>query len=279
MLLRNALLASMVCLFSVKGFSQGKQKQLKVMTYNIRHASPPTHPEAIDVDTIAALINKYKPDVVALQEVDVNTRRSGKMMNEAKELGEKTKMYYYFGKAIDFDGGGYGIAILSKFPFDSVKTYNLPSANNHAERRALALGYLRIDEHKKMLFACTHLDAEKDHASRMLQIKTIDSLISHSPFPLVLAGDLNSETGSPVIQVLDQNFQRSCLNDCGYTIPSDKPTETIDFIAYRKSDSCHVISHRVLQEPYPSDHLPVMAELSIAFKKANAKQKTGLRKK
>jgi len=115
------------------------------------------------------------------------------------------------------------------------------------------------------------MDAETNDASRIMQIKTIDSLIRFQPFPVLLAGDLNSQAGSEVINLLDQHYQRSCVNNCGYTIPSDKPTETIDFIAYRKSDSFQVLNHSVLQEPYPSDHLPVIADLKISFKKKRSK--------
>ena len=259
-------LLSWICLFSVSIFSQEKKLKLSVMTYNIRHAGPPSKPVNVDVDTVAAVIKKYQPDVVALQEVDVHTKRSGQEINQAKVIGEKLNMYYYFSKAIDFDGGEYGVAILSKYPFDSVKTYKLPSANNHAERRVLALAYLRINSKTKMLFACTHMDAETGDASRLLQMKAIDSLINLQTYPAVLTGDLNYEPGSTVINLLDQQFKRSCMNNCSYSFPSDKPKKTIDFITYRKSDSFRFIRHRVLQEPYPSDHLPVLAELQLSLK-------------
>lgn len=267
----NVLIVFFSCLFSVEGICQEKQMQLGIMTYNIRHASPPSNPRVIDIDTVSAVIKKYQPDLVALQEVDVNTGRSGKAINEAEEIGKKTNMYFCFGKAIDFDGGAYGIAILSKYPFDSVKTYNLPSANNHAERRALVLGYINMGRNKKMLFACTHLDAEVDDANRMLQIKAIDSILNFQPFPTVLAGDLNSEAGGLVINALDQHFTRSCLDNCPFTIPSGNPKQTIDFIAYRKPGPYKFTRHRVLQEPYPSDHLPVVAELMMTFKGTNSK--------
>jgi len=260
-------LACLGSLITVESIGQKKELRLKVMTYNIRHASPPSHPSMIDIDTVSAVVNMYQPDIVALQEVDVHTGRSGKAMDEAKEIGDRTKMFHYFGRAINFDGGEYGIAILSKYPIDSAKTFQLPSANAHAEKRALALAWLNLGGNKQLLFACTHLDAEAKDDSRMMQIKAIDSLLMPQPIPLLLAGDLNSEAGSPVIEILDQHFNRSCLNNCAFTIPSDKPVQTIDYIAFRNTDAFKVIDHRVLQEPYPSDHLPVIAELSLSMKK------------
>ena len=56
----------------------GKKKQiLKILCYNIHHASPPSKPDSIDLDAIARVIDAQDPDLVALQEVDVFTRRSG----------------------------------------------------------------------------------------------------------------------------------------------------------------------------------------------------------
>jgi endonuclease/exonuclease/phosphatase family metal-dependent hydrolase len=118
-----------------------------------------------------------------------------------------------------------------------------------------------------MLFACTHLDAVTDNSSRLMQIKTIDSIISLQTCAVVLAGDLNSEPGTDVINQLDQHFRRSCMDNCPHTFPSDNPNKTIDFIAHRKSDPLHFTRHRVLQEPYPSDHLPIMADLKFSTKK------------
>src|SRR5690606_7643924 len=86
---------------------------VRVMSYNIHHAAPPSKPGVIDLDAIAAVIHAQQPDLVALQEVDVFTGRSGPF-NQAEELGKRTGMSAHFFKAIDHDGGEYGLAILSK---------------------------------------------------------------------------------------------------------------------------------------------------------------------
>ncbi|MFD2145783.1 endonuclease/exonuclease/phosphatase family protein [Mucilaginibacter antarcticus] len=101
-------------------------KTIRVLSYNVRHCSPPAT-GLIDIDATAAAIKKQNPDVVALQEIDVNTGRSGKLINQATELGKKTGMIAYFGKAIDHDGGEYGVAILSKHGLRDPKVYKLPT--------------------------------------------------------------------------------------------------------------------------------------------------------
>jgi endonuclease/exonuclease/phosphatase family metal-dependent hydrolase len=245
--------------------------ELKIISYNIRHASPPSHPDQINVDTVAGVIRKYKPDLVALQEVDVHTKRSGKDLDEAKEIAKRTGMKAYFAKAINYSEGAYGVTILSKYPMDSFSVYALPSANEKAERRALAVGFFHIKK-QYFIFACTHLDAEADDASRIMQIKFIDSVLGLQRVPVVLAGDFNSEVGSPVIQYLDQNFLRTCLKGCDFTFPSDKPVKTIDYIALHKSNSWQVVQHRVLPESFPSDHLSILADVKIRVNKARFKK-------
>lgn len=50
---------------------------LRLMTYNIHHANPPSKTNVIDIDAIAEVIREQNVDLVALQEVDVHTIRSG----------------------------------------------------------------------------------------------------------------------------------------------------------------------------------------------------------
>jgi len=174
-------------------------------------------------------------------------------------------MNAYFAKAIDYSEGEYGVAILSKYQMDSFNVYRLPSANEKAERRVLAVGFFHINK-QSFVFGCTHLDAETSDDSRMMQIKVIDSILSLQRVPVFLAGDLNSEPESPVIKYLDKNFLRSCMNNCGLTFPSDLPVKTIDYIACHKSSSCKITSHSVLSESYPSDHLPILSTIHIGSK-------------
>src|SRR5690554_4405995 len=84
-------------------------QSLKVLSYNIHHANPPSKPDFIDLPAIAKVINESDADLVALQEVDVNTIRSGKGINQTEELGRLTNRHYFFVKGIDYQGGEYGI--------------------------------------------------------------------------------------------------------------------------------------------------------------------------
>lgn len=239
----------------------GSSGEIIVMTYNIHHANPPSKPNFIDLDAIAAVINKEKPDIVMLQEVDVNTGRS--KLNEASLLAEKTKMNFYFAKAIDHDDGDYGVAILSRYSLSNGTTHKLPTlAGTNGEPRVLATANITVNG-KQLTIACTHLDAQRSDTNRVLQINAIMDILKKEQNPVILAGDLNATPGSTVINTLDQFFKRSCLQNCAFTIPQDNPRSEIDFITIRPAAAFAIQSHRVIDEKYASDHLPVIATLSL----------------
>lgn len=238
---------------------------IRVMTYNIHHANPPSSTNIINVDSAANIIKRQQPDLVALQEVDVNTTRSGTTLNQASEIARLAGLpYYFFGKAIDYQGGQYGVAILSKFPMSSMINYPLPTAaGSGGELRTLATAVIALPGNKSVVFASTHLDAQTAETNRVLQIQKITEILTQKTIPVILAGDFNAVPGSNTINILDASFTRSCISACGFTIPTNNPNKTIDFIAFRPADKFTVISHNVIDEKYASDHLPVLAVLRI----------------
>ena len=235
---------------------------LNVLSYNIHHCNPPSAGTLIDIDTIAGVIRKLNPDLVALQEVDVRTKRSGGI-DQARLLGEKTGMKAWFFKAIDHDGGEYGLGILSKLPVSEFRQYKLPTfAESKGEPRILATVTIKGKDGKDLIFACTHLDAQSNPQNRLLQIREINAILNNSKVPVIVAGDLNAATGSEVINIFDEMFTRTCTN-CAFTIPVLKPNKTIDFIGYKPAASFEVEKHEVINETYASDHLPVNVKLRL----------------
>jgi len=246
--------------FLSEGYAQTKTadknvKVLRIMSYNIHHANPPSRPDLIDLDAIARVITESKADVVALQEVETGVNRSGRA-NEAKTLAEKTGLHYHFFKAIDYDGGDYGIAILSRYKLQEVKLVPLPQ-QILAEKRVLGYATLKIGK-QKIIFANTHLDATKTHENRIVQMQGILKEFENMALPVILCGDLNSVVGSEVINLLDAQFKRTCIENCPGTSPQINPRRTIDFIA-TKNIKWPLLEYQVIAETYASDHRPVIA--------------------
>lgn len=247
-------------------FNPAKEKvdSITILSYNIHHANPPSKSGLIDINAIANVIKQQKADLVALQEVDVHTGRSGITLDQANAIAKLTGMNAFFAKAIEYDGGEYGVAILSKFPIESKTNTPLPTDDNtKGEHRTLATATIVLPGNKKIIFACTHLDAQHNDINRQLQIKKILGLLKEKKQPVIIAGDLNAEPSSDVIKQLDNYFTRTCIKDCPFTIPETNPDKTIDYIAYTPSQKFSVVCHSVVDERYASDHRPVKAVLQI----------------
>jgi len=240
----------------------GEELQLKVMSYNVHHCNPPSRPGYIDVEAIVATIKAQEPDLVALQEIDVHTNRSG-AFNQAAEIAGKLEMHFYFGKAIDFGGGDYGVALLSRYPMTDTVVYRLPTkAETKGEPRVMATAKIMLPGGTAILFGSTHLDAQKEPVNRLLQMEEILRISASEKLPFVLAGDFNCTPESKEIKLLDKVFTRTC-STCEPTFPVTIPDRAIDYIALAPGKKFQVISHQVIPERYASDHLPVVADIRL----------------
>lgn len=235
-------------------FSAQAQNTLKLMTYNVRNATGMD--EVSNFQRIANVINNASPDVVAVQEVDSVTNRS-KQKYVLGEIAERTQMHGYFAPAIDYDGGKYGIGLLTKQVPLRLQTFALPGRE---EERALI--WAEFDDY---IYCCTHLSLTEE--DRMKSLEMLKSITASSEKPLFLAGDLNDGPESPFIKELQKDFQ--ILTDTTQrTFPAPAPEETLDYIVAlkRNAGGFAVISSKVLNEPMASDHRPVVVELRTAEK-------------
>ncbi|MEX2564584.1 MAG: endonuclease/exonuclease/phosphatase family protein [Cyclobacteriaceae bacterium] len=248
------------CSPEIHGKKASEDRQLKVLAYNIHHANPPSKPDVIDIEAIASVILESEAELVALQEVDVRTERSGKDLHQAAKLAELTGMHYYFSKSIDYQGGEYGNAILSKYPIENSEVLPLP-AEEGTEPRMLLVAEVNLPNGETIKFASTHLDYTSKTIAHK-QAEAITSFFEKERLPVVMGGDFNSVPGSDAINHLDGFFKRSCQEDCPPTIPVINPNREIDFIMFSPKDHFRVITHRTIGETYASDHLPLMAEMS-----------------
>lgn len=233
-------------------FSAQAQNTLKLMTYNIKNANGMD--DVCNFQRIANVINNASPDVVAIQEVDSMTKRSGQKY-VLGEIAGRTQMHAYFAPAIDFDGGKYGIGLLTRQVPVRLQTIPLPGRE---EERALVLA-----EFEDYIYCCTHMSLTEE--DRMESLKIVKSFTTPYKKPLFLAGDMNAEPESDFIKELQKDFQL-LSSPKQHTYPAPEPKETIDYIAALKSNAngFALISAQVLNEPMASDHRPILVELRTA---------------
>ena len=235
-------------------FSAQAQNTLKLMSYNIKNANGMDN--VCNFQRIANVINNTSPDVVAIQEVDSMTNRSGQKY-VLGEIADRTQMHGYFAPAIDYDGGKYGIGLLTKQVPLRLQTLPLPGRE---EARTLILA-----EFTDYIYCCTHMSLTEE--DRIKSLELVKAFTSSSTKPLFLAGDMNAEPESGFIKELQKDFQ-ILSNPKQHTFPAPDPKETIDYIATLKQNAkgFAVISAKVINEPMASDHRPILVELRTAEK-------------
>jgi len=236
---------------------------LVVLTYNIHHGNAPGNaPSKITLDSIAAVINKVNPDLVALQEIDVHTNRSGSKLDEAKRLAELTEMKSHFTKTFDYDGGAYGIAVLSRLPILKKTNYLLPKIDSSGEEiRAVSLIKVQYKDSIQLNFASTHLGLSQK--TRLMQVDSISKIAATVSSPFIICGDFNATPDSEAIQKITTVFHRSCTTDCDLTFPFDAPREKIDYIFYKGKNRLQPIDQYAISGTKWSDHLPVVTKFLI----------------
>lgn len=222
---------------------------LRIVSYNIRNCMGMDR--VTDYDRVADVINKLQPAVVAIQEIDSVTGRSGQA-DVLRELSERTLMHRVYAPAINYDGGKYGIGVLSKEKPVSSKYLPLPGRE---EKRALL-----IVEFSRYVFACTHLSLTDEDQMSSLAIIRDEAKKTDKPF--ILAGDLNAQPESSFIKELQKDFQL-LTNPKNATFPAPEPNKCIDYIALYNTgkDKVTPLTNYVVNEPVASDHRPVLAEI------------------
>lgn len=251
------------------GEEQKPKATLKVMTYNIHIANPPSKGAGfVDINAIANVINNEKPDMVALQEVDRFTERSGKELDQAKAIADQTGMHYYFAKALNRSGGDYGVAILSKFPLLGTKQQSLPGADGmEAELRTIGIVEVTLSTGEKVIFGSTHIDHKSDDSRRIQAREIISFLKPYGDIPIILGGDFNMTPENEIWNTFNTTFIRGCTT-CPGTFPAVNAKTTIDYLLLNKvaADKFKIKRYYTVQENYASDHLPLVMELEYSTK-------------
>lgn len=167
-------------------------RNLTVMTFNIKggRVSPG------ELGGIASVIRASGADVVLLQEVDQNRRRSGNV-DQPAIIASHLGMQSVFGaNAYITDRGGYGTAILSRFPIAESGNTHLPNRDGK-EQRGVLRANIMVEGQRLVVFN-THLDHTSD-SLRQAQIGAVMSKVNAYDGAKLLGGDLNAGDGSGVL--------------------------------------------------------------------------------
>ena len=248
------------------GVEPAGRPTLRVVSFNIRHGVGMDG--TLDLDRTAAVLRRLEPDLVAVQEVDEKCRRSGGV-DQAAALGKAIGMEQRFGEFMDYDGGRYGLAVLSRLPIKATRRHELPRGAEPRCGLEVEVEVPGLD--LPVSFTCVHHDWTKE-AIRVAQMRALMAALGERRQAIV-AGDYNGEPGSESLAVLDAAGWRILAKDGGGgaspTWPADTPTQEIDHIAERGLPE-YSVSHDVIDERLASDHRPILAVFTFAVGAAAA---------
>ncbi len=232
---------------------------LRVFSYNIYHGE--TMKGDFDLDLIAEVIRNTDADLVALQEVDFRTRRA-RGYDLATELAHRAGYLPLFAKAMDFDGGAYGEAILSKYPVIASRKVDLPHSSANEPRTALEIT-TEICSGDTIQFIGTHLDHTRDPRDRVRQCQALNQSFVSNAYPTILAGDLNATPESEAMKILFAHWTPADGAKFDPTIPTKSPKRKIDYILYLPRDRWEVLETETICDTIASDHCGLLATLLL----------------
>ncbi len=229
---------------------------LDVMSYNIRHGRGVD--DRVDLERTAAVLRLQMPDIVALQEVDERVERSGRV-DQAWELGRMLRMQHAFGAFMDYQGGRYGMATLSRFPIVSSWSIALPDGS---EPRVALATEIELPNRARVVAVNVHFDWLDDDNDRYRQAVALARVLDTLSLPYIVLGDFNDQRNSRTLRIFqDMAVELRKPSADRYTFSSTSPTKEIDHIFVGPERPWRIESIGVIDEKVASDHRPVFATI------------------
>ncbi|RYD25198.1 MAG: hypothetical protein EOP87_24840, partial [Verrucomicrobiaceae bacterium] len=164
---------------------------LRVMTYNIHSCvgiDGKLRPERI-----ARVINRFHPDIIAVQEVDSHRLRSGEH-DQAELIAAHLEFRHVFHSMLEEEKEKYGIAVFSPLPFEPVRSGLLTKAEPSRLREARGAIWVKLGAEaagREVHFINTHFGLGKDERNRQAAALLGEEWLGSIPEdePVILCGD------------------------------------------------------------------------------------------
>jgi endonuclease/exonuclease/phosphatase family metal-dependent hydrolase len=243
--------------------------RLRMMTYNVHSCGGMDG--RVSPHRVARAIAEQAPDVVALQELDLGRRRS-RAEDQAAIIARQLGMHLAFCPTVTVGEEHYGHALLSRWPVEIVKRAKLPEDPRSWWREPRSLLWVQVTIGAAKLHVVTaHLGLGP--RERVLQMKFIlgDECLGALPpdEPVLLCGDFNLTPGSEPYRLAAGR-----LRDVQITAAQHRPRATFSSLRpFLRLDHMFISAQLAVERVWvprnaltrvASDHLPLLAELSIA---------------
>lgn len=254
---------------------------LTIASYNIKHGQGTD--SAVDLARPAKVLAALNADIIALQEVDMQTRRTGFVDQSASLAAALNRnggdWRHLDAPAIPFEGGHYGNAMLfnaARLELVDYQTLPLPDSPEGDGARSAALARFKAANGTVFAVAGTHLTHKNQptDGNSSIQLDSVRALNAAFPadLPGFIAGDLNASADSA-----DNHNQAtlSLLADLGWridsptdgrTVPDEGQEFVIDYIL-SKANTRPVEAAKIIDDEttaVASDHFPVVVTYRLA---------------
>ena len=269
-LIRLFLAISLVTLLAGMGLSSLRAEDdksgpdsLRILCYNIHYGQG--NDGVYDIERLAEVIKAAKPDLVALQEVDVGVERSGRV-HQIRRLAKLTGLAARYGPTQHYQGGLFGNAVLTNLPILDVVIHPLPYTEATEELVTYPRGAIAVTvkgpQGKPLRFVSTHFQHNVE-SDRVAEAAAINALFAadDDKTPTILAGDMNAQPDAEPMTELLKKWTIARDEGMAPSAPSKNPRSRIDYILHRTADPFEVIEAHVVADDMASDHRPVFAIL------------------
>ena len=242
--------------------------KLTLLTYNI-HKCIGGIDRRYDPTRICDTISHYDPDIVVLQEVDNQAKRSNHD-RQVDMLGDRLGYRHrtWFANVTLRRGGEYGNAILSRFPL--TETSNIDLTIGWHKRRSVLHARYRVRLPGTRRTRTVHVfnmhlglmgGERKQQLRRFLDSQPFQGF--HKKTPVIVAGDFNDVWGTLGKKMLHPAGFRG-VEKPARTFPSYAPVRALDSVYVRGDVALHRVQRsRLALARRASDHLPLIAELEL----------------
>lgn len=229
---------------------------MRVMTYNI-HSGRDMYGK-LDLDGIIAVMKDQAPAILGVNEVRRRTSDIGDM-DQAEMLAHHLDMHMAYAEAMPYNGGSYGIMLLSRYPITGQEVIRIPDApegerGKWFEPRVVLRCEVRTPQ-GPLCVLVTH--AGLSQGEQRQAVATLAAQLA-SGKPTILLGDLNMTPDDEILAPIWQLAQGNAL--LPLTFPADAPKGRIDYIITMPGVKAGPIQAITT---LASDHLPLVAEVEL----------------
>jgi endonuclease/exonuclease/phosphatase family metal-dependent hydrolase len=239
----------------------------RLLTYNVHRCQGTDR--VISPYRVTEVIAATGADVVALQELDVNRARSGRV-DQAELIAALLQMEFHFHPAWQMAEERFGDAVLSRFPLRLVHAARLPGHPRGWRERRGAIWVTVEVAGCPIQVINTHLGLMRHE--RMTQTEALfgPHWLGHAACrpPLILCGDFNALPGSLVHRRCLQTLRdvHRCLKPARprRTFPTRLPVASLDHVFLSDEFAVrHVEVVRTSLSRVASDHYPLLVDLGL----------------